>query len=149
MSEGQMLNNDSFDWDKQNEEEINRWGNTPVKPFLQSGAEEAATRYAVDMQKRNGGKAMDYFISFMSGTEWQAQQVKPDDTYINVGHIKQPAMQWVKASERLPVDTGARISWRCTNSCNGGLAFNIKHGFDKGESYTKDYKNIEWLEEHK
>jgi len=32
MSEGQMLNHDSFDWDKHNEEELNRIINVPVKP---------------------------------------------------------------------------------------------------------------------
>jgi len=63
------------------------------------------------------------------------------------GAVKQPVMQWVKASERLPAETGARISWRFTNSCGAGLAFNIKEGFVNHGLYTKAYKNIEWLEE--
>lgn len=64
----------------------------------------------------------------------------------------QPVQQgcvWVKASQRLPVETRARLSWRFTNKASGGFGFNKKNGFRYCviEKFTKDYRNIEWLDE--
>ncbi len=57
-------------------------------------------------------------------------------------------MRWVKASERLP-DDYARVSWRFTNKSFGGLCYIPRQGFSRGEKFTKDFQNIEWLDESK
>lgn len=57
-------------------------------------------------------------------------------------------MRWIKASERLPEETAARIMWRFTNKCIGSISYKVGFGFRlEDERFTKDYKNIEWLDE--
>jgi len=65
------------------------------------------------------------------------------------GEVKQPVMQWVKASERLPGNTQDDIVWRHTSNILAGMGFKKNNGFEREKLgiYFNEYDLIEWLEQ--
>jgi len=131
---------------------------SPVKPSIQSGVEDAANKFVADKFGVGAyGRMVDKLRNaFKEGAEWQAQQVK------------QPVMQWVKASERMPDVIGDQFWIVIRNTdpdnlfttmgfrthsdiptlyfTNGHYSFTTVHG--KGNGYSAfNIKFIEWLEE--
>jgi len=113
--------------------------NTTLNTPIQSGVEEAAKEYCKDIKHPyNFNLHQQREECFKAGGEWQAQQVK------------QPVMQWVKASERLPL---YGVMYALKNINDGDIGVGYFNENEKEfvcwypEKKIEDISEIEWLEE--